>query len=67
MQGIRNDDMHVVNAMTGEHVKDYLEHGLPDVRRSHRWQRQADVIDRDCDFHPGLELREKRIATQRVV
>ena len=39
VQGIGNDDVHVIDAMAREHIEDNLQHRLTNIRRSHRRQR----------------------------
>src|ERR1051325_1753415 len=67
VQGIGDDDVNVVDAVSREHVEHDLENRLPDVGRGHRRQRQTDVVDCDSPTHARLELREKRIAAKRMI
>ena len=67
VQGIGDDDVYVVYAVSGEHVEDDLENALTNIRRSHRRERQADVVNRHGDAHPGFELSEQRITVMRVI
>ena len=67
MEGIRNDDVHVIDTVTREHVQHDFQNRLADVGRGHRRQRKADVVNGDRDLHPGFKLREQWIATQRMI
>ena len=67
VQGIGDDDVNVVDAVTGEHVEHDLEHRLANVGRRHRRQRQTDVVNRDGDAHARFELRKQRIAAERMI
>ncbi len=67
VQGIRDDDVDVVNAMTGEHVQHDLQHRLTNVGRGHGRQRQTDIVNSDRYFHARLKLSEQWIATERMI
>ena len=58
VQGIGDNDVHVVDAVTGEHVENNLEDRLADVGCGHRRQRQTDIVNSDSHTHAWLELRE---------
>ncbi len=67
VQGIGDDDVNVVNSVSGKHVAHDLENRLANVRRRHRRQRQTDVVNRDGDTHSRFELCKERVATKRVI
>ncbi len=67
MDARRDDDVEVVDAVIGEHLEDDREDALADVGAAHRRERERDVVDRDDDAHPGLELRVERLGVVRVV
>ena len=67
VQGIGDDDVYVVNAITGQHIEHNLEDGLANVGRGHGRQGQADVINSDGYLHTRLELGEQGIASKRVI
>ena len=67
VQGIGDDDVNIVDAVTGEHVEDDLEDRLANVRRRHRRQRQTDIVNSDSDAHSRLELGKQRIAAERMI
>ena len=67
VQAVRDDDVHVVDAVRVELLEQDLDDGLPDVREHHGRQRQRDVVDGDRDAHPRLELRVERVRAERVV
>src|ERR1051325_2325073 len=46
VQGIGDDDVNVVDAVSREHVEHDLENRLTNIRRRHWRQRQTDVVDR---------------------
>ena len=60
-------DMDVIHAMSGQHVANDFQHGLTNVRRGHRRERQADVVNCNCYAHAGLELSKQWIATVRMI
>src|SRR6185503_5092151 len=67
VKGIGDDDVNVVYTVAGEHVQDDLEDALPNVWRSHRRQRQTDVVNSHCDAHARFELGEQRITTEWMI
>src|SRR5215213_3598783 len=67
VQGIGDDDVDIVDAVTGEHVEHYLEDRLAYVGCCHRWQRQTDVVNGNRDSHARFELCKQWIAAERMI
>ena len=60
------DDVHVVDAGVGRHREHLLDDPLAQVGALHLRQRQADVVERDRQLHPGEQQRRQRIHVDRV-
>jgi hypothetical protein len=67
VQRVGDDEMDVVHAVGVELFEQNLDNGLPDVRRAHGRQRQADVVDGDGHAHARRQLRVQRIRVERMV
>ena len=67
VERVRDDEVDIVHAVVAQELEHHLERRLAHVRRRHRRQRQADVVESDGHPHPGSELRVKRVAPERVV
>ena len=67
MQGIGDHDVHIVNAMAGEHIQNNFQNCLAKIRSGHRRQRQADVVNGNRHFHARFELSEQRITAERMI
>ena len=60
VQRKRGDDLDVVHACARGGLEHVLHDAPADVRRLHLRQRQRDVVERDRQFHPGLQQRRPR-------
>ena len=67
VQRKRGDDLDVVHAGARGGLEHVLHDAPADVRRLHLRQRQRDVVERDRQFHPGLQQRRQRLAVFRVL
>jgi hypothetical protein len=67
VQGISNNQMHVVHAVRRAHIEHDFEHRLAQIRRLHRRQRQRNIVHRDRHAHSRFKLRVKRFRVNRMI
>ena len=67
VQRIRDDDVHVIDAMAGQHIEHNLENGLTNIWCGHGRQRQTDVVNCNRHLHPRFQLSEKRITAMGMI
>ena len=60
------DQVDVVDAGRGGEVEHRLDHPLAGVGRAHLRQRQAGVVERDRQLHPGEQQRRQGIGVVRL-
>ena len=66
VQGERGDDVHVVDSRIGREVEHCFDHALTHVGTAHRWQRQADVVERDRQLHAREQQLGEWVLIDRV-
>ena len=66
VQRERADDVDVVDAGVRGHGQHLLHDALTDVGPLHLRQRQAHVVERDGQLHPGEQQRRQRVHVDRV-
>ena len=67
VQRERGDQVDVVDAGPVGALEHVLDHAAADVRRLHRRQRQADVVERDRQLHARPQQRVERVHPERRV
>ena len=67
VQGIRDNDVDVIDAVSRQHVQHKFERRLANIRGGHRRQGETDVVDSNGYFHAWLKLGEERIAAERMI